>query len=91
MSHIVSNHCNNIYGTSNYIYSLFIYVCFYICRYTYLRSKKYGYPLVFVDPAVASQKMSNMDKSDKNVEAYILNVMEKSVDKELILWPFNKE
>ena len=68
-----------------------MYVCFYICRYNFIRARKYGYPIAYVDPGVGSQQMMNVDKSEKRVEDYILNVMEKSEDKELILWPFNKE
>lgn len=45
--------------------------------------------IAFIDPHLASQQ--SMDACERFVEDYLVSVMEKSKDKELILWPFNSQ
>ena len=67
----------------------FVHVCLFICRYNFLRARKYRLKVAFVDPATTNQQA--IDNCERIVEDYLINVMEKSKDKDLILWPFHKE
>lgn len=54
----------------------------------FLRARTFGYKIAFVDPGIATQHA--IDDNERAVEDYIINVLEKSKDQELILWPFHQ-
>ena len=60
-----------------------------ICMYNYHKEKKFASKVAFIDPQITSQ--SFMDEYERKVEDYILTVIEKSLNKDLILWPFHKK
>ena len=67
----------------------FVHVCLFICRYNFVRDRNFWHKVAFVDPATTNQQA--IDNCKRTVEDYLINVMEKSKDKDIMLWPFHKE